>query len=104
MIYIIYVVLFKHVQDLNKVGTLIGLKSFVNEFVAYSTLREMQAEGVADPLSERSVDIATYALCGFSNPASIGIQIATLGTMAPERKGDIARVAVRQVTPCRCNF
>ena len=97
--------LFKHVQDLNKVGTLIGLKSFVNEFVAYSTLREMQAEGVADPLSERSVDIATYALCGFSNPASIGIQIATLGTMAPERKGDIARVAVRQVTPCRrCNL
>ena len=82
-------------QDLPKVGTLIGLKSFVNEFVAYSTLREMRAEGVVDPLSERSVTIATYALCGFSNPASIGIQIATLGTMAPERKGDIARVAVR---------
>ena len=88
-------------QDLPKVGTLIGLKSFVNEFVAYSTLREMRAEGVAsDPLSERSVTIATYALCGFSNPASIGIQIATLGTMAPERKGDIARVAVRSVFPC----
>ena len=84
-----------HFQDLSKVGTLIGLKSFVNEFVAYSALREMRAEGVVDPPSERSVTIATYALCGFSNPASIGIQIATLGTMAPERKGDIARVAVR---------
>ena len=83
------------IQDLPKVGTLIGLKTFVNEFVAYSTLREMRAEGVVDPLSERSVTIATYALCGFSNPASIGIQIATLGTMAPDRKGDIARVAVR---------
>ncbi len=52
------------------VGTLVGIKSFINEFAAYDALRSM-----GDSISERSRVIATYALCGFSNPASIGIQV-----------------------------
>ena len=71
-------------------GTLIGLKSFVNEFAAYDRMKQY-----SDVLTPRSKVIATYALCGFSNPASIGIQIAGLGTMAPKRRGDLARVAFR---------
>lgn len=71
-------------------GTLIGLKTFVNEFAAYDRLKQMD-----NILQPRSKVIATYALCGFSNPASIGIQIAALGTMAPSRQGDLAKVAFR---------
>ena len=55
-------------QDLDEVGTLIGLKTFVNEFAAYDKLRSY-----GDSITERSKIIATYALCGFSNPASIGM-------------------------------
>ena len=77
-------------QDLEAVGTLIGLKTFVNEFAAYDRMKQMK-----DILTPRSKAIATYALCGFSNPASIGIQIAGLGTMAPNRRGDLAKVAFR---------
>ena len=57
-------------KDLEAVGTLVGIKSFVNEFAAYDAMRKM-----GDTISVRSKVIATYALCGFSNPASIGIQV-----------------------------
>ena len=69
-------------------GTLIGLKTFVNEFAAYDQMRRMT-------LQPRSKIIATYALCGFSNPASIGMQIACLSSMAPGRRADISKVAFR---------
>ncbi|NLV45600.1 MAG: NupC/NupG family nucleoside CNT transporter, partial [Candidatus Hydrogenedentes bacterium] len=46
-------------------------------------------------LTNRSVTIATYALCGFSNPGSLGILIGGISAMAPERRGDIARMSVR---------
>ena len=75
-------------QDLEKVGTLIGLKTFANEFVAYSIMKDM----VLEP---RSKVIATYALCGFSNPAALGLQIAILGTMAPNKRADLASVGLR---------
>ena len=68
--------LFK-IQDLEAVGTLVGIKSFINEFAAYDAMRTM-----GDSISERSKVIATYALCGFSNPASIGIQVWN-GTFEP---------------------
>ena len=72
------------------VGVLVGLKTVVNEFVAYDRLIKLKPY-----LSSRSVAISTYALCGFSNPASIGIQISALSFMAEKRKGHISQVAFR---------
>lgn len=77
-------------DNLESVGQLLGVKSFINEFVAYLELRDMSGE-----LTERSKVIATYALCGFSNPASIGIQIAGFSTLAPDRRGDFSKCAIR---------
>jgi len=78
------------VDECQLVGVLVGLKTIVNEFAAYDKL-----SGFKSKLSERSVAIATYALCGFSNPASIGVQIAALSYMAPTRRGHISQVAIR---------
>ena len=75
-----------------QVGSLIGTKIVANEFVAYVALNEMR-EG----LSERSVLIATYALCGFANFASIAIQLGGIGSLAPERRPDLARLGLRAV-------
>jgi CNT family concentrative nucleoside transporter len=80
-------------QDAQAVGTLIGEKTAVNEFVAYLHLAEMLGEGSA--LQARSVVIATYALCGFANFSSIAIQIGGIGGLAPERRGDLSRLGVR---------
>jgi len=78
------------VDECQLVGVLVGLKTIVNEFAAYDKL-----SGFKSQLSERSIAIATYALCGFSNPASIGVQIAALSYMAPTRRGHISQVAIR---------
>ncbi|MDX1998763.1 MAG: NupC/NupG family nucleoside CNT transporter [Thermoanaerobaculia bacterium] len=78
-------------SEASQVGTLIGIKTAANEFVGYLKLQEMAGAG----LSERSQYIATYALCGFSNFSSIAIQIGGIGGMAPERKGDLARLGLR---------
>eukprot|EP00092_Neocalanus_flemingeri_P002179 GFUD01002319.1.p1 GENE.GFUD01002319.1~~GFUD01002319.1.p1 ORF type:complete len:652 (-),score=150.80 GFUD01002319.1:85-2040(-) len=72
------------------VAVLVGLKTIVNEFAAYDRLSLFRAK-----MSQRSIAIATYALCGFSNPASIGVQIAALSYMAPTRRGHISQVAIR---------
>lgn len=77
-------------KDCGTVGELVGIKTFANEFIAYSQLGT-----VMHKLEERSVVIATYALCGFSNLGSIGISLGGLGAMAPDRKGDFAAVSVR---------
>ncbi len=74
------------------VGRLIGQKVVANEFVAYVALTEMQAN-----LSERSVLIATYALCGFANFASIAIQIGGIGGIAPSRRPHIAQLGLKAV-------
>ncbi|XP_023211784.1 solute carrier family 28 member 3-like [Centruroides sculpturatus] len=79
-------------KDCQDVARLIGLKTVVNEFVAYKTLSELIAQ---NKISARSQAIATYALCGFSNIGSIGIQLGGLSALAPDRKSDIASVAVR---------
>jgi CNT family concentrative nucleoside transporter len=78
--------------DADKVGTLIGIKTAVNEFVGYVRMQEMVRAG---ELGERAQVIATYALCGFSNFSSIAIQIGGIGGMAPERKADLARLGLR---------
>jgi CNT family concentrative nucleoside transporter len=91
-------------QDCGQVGVLLGKKIALNEFIAYADLKVLLennralAEGAvpAGPtLSDRSVVIATYALCGFANFSSIGIQIGGIGAMAPDRKHDLARLGLR---------
>lgn len=75
------------------VGELLGKKLIINEFVAYAELGQMLGKP-DNPLSGRSVVILTYALCGFANLSSIGIQIGGIGGIAPERKGDLARLGL----------
>lgn len=74
-------------EDMKAVGSLLGNKIAINEFVAYGNLAELIKNNA---ISERSQAIATYALCGFANFSSIGIQIGGISPMAPERKSDIA--------------
>ena len=73
-------------------GNLLGTKIAVNEFLGYIELQNAVAAGA---LSPRSVVIATYALCGFANFSSIAIQIGGIGGIAPERRGDVARLGLK---------
>ncbi|RMZ77518.1 hypothetical protein DV737_g4345, partial [Chaetothyriales sp. CBS 132003] len=77
-------------QDLRKVGEVIGVKVILNEFVAFTTLSSAEN---AD-LSPRSLLIATYACCGFGNLGSLGTQIGVLSQIAPNRAGDVSKVAL----------
>jgi len=78
--------------DATKVGNLLGIKLSLNEFVSFGTLGTYIADGA---LSERGMVISTYALCGFANFSSIGIQIGGISALAPQRKSDLARVGLR---------
>ena len=80
-------------EDAPEVGTLLGIKTAVNEFVAYLQLNTMLSG--ESPLSPRSIVIATYALCGFANFSSIAIQIGGIGGIAPSRRSDLARIGLR---------
>jgi len=80
-------------RDSMAVGTLLGEKTALNEFVAYLHLANMLQGG--EDLSARAVVIATYALCGFANFSSIAIQIGGIGGLAPERRGDLSRLGLR---------
>ena len=75
------------------VGRLLGEKLVLTEFLAYVDLGKLQAS--ATPLSARSAVIASYALCGFANFASIGIQIGGIGPMAPHRQDEVAALSMR---------
>jgi CNT family concentrative nucleoside transporter len=77
-------------QDASTVGNLLGTRMVLNEFVAYSQLGPLK-----DALDPRSFTIATYALCGFANFSSIGIQIGGIGALAPNRRHDLARLGIR---------
>lgn len=79
----------KHCED---VGTLIGLKTVVNELIAYQKMGEFKKQG---RISGRSETIATFAVCGFANPGSIGIQLGCLSSLAPEKKKQVTSVIVR---------
>ncbi|WP_129135157.1 nucleoside transporter C-terminal domain-containing protein [Luteimonas sp. YGD11-2] len=84
--------------DAGVVGSLIGQKVVINEFVAYLQLADIvngRVEGVV--LSEQGRLIATYALCGFANFSSIAIQIGGIGGLAPDRRQDLARFGLRAV-------
>jgi concentrative nucleoside transporter, CNT family len=87
-------------HDASAVGSLMGTKMVINEFVAYSDLNNMMTTasttaGSIAPLSPKSLAIATFALCGFANFSSIAIQIGGIGEIAPARKGDLARLGLR---------
>ena len=73
-------------------GNLLGQKLVMNEFVAYISLGDAIKSGA---LSPRTITIMTYALCGFANISSIGIQLGGIGGLAPERKSDIAQLGIK---------
>jgi CNT family concentrative nucleoside transporter len=77
-------------SDAPVVGNLLGTRMVLNEFVAYSQLGPLR-----ETLDPRSFTIATFALCGFANFSSIGIQIGGIGALAPERRHDLARLGIR---------
>jgi CNT family concentrative nucleoside transporter len=77
-------------KDAMAVGNLLGTRMVINELVAFSMLGAQKAA-----LDPRSFTIATYALCGFANFSSIGIQIGGIGALAPNRRGDLARLGIR---------
>lgn len=77
-------------RDATQVGGLMGTRMVLNELIAFSDLGKLK--GVLD---ERTFTVATYALCGFANFSSIGIQIGGIGALAPERKHDLARLGFR---------
>ena len=85
------------ITDCYNVGALLGKKLILNEFLAYLDLKELIA-GENPVLSERAKIIATYSLCGFSNLASIGIQIGGISAIAPSRQSDLARLSIRALT------
>ena len=77
-------------RDCPAVGSLLGTRMVLNELVAFSQLGPQRA--ILDP---RSFTIATFALCGFANLSSIGIQIGGIGALAPNKRGELARLGVR---------
>lgn len=86
--------------DCSAAGQLMGLKMATNEFVAYGRLGEWTAAGAdgapsIDVISDRTRQLMTYALCGFANFSSIGIQLGGIGSLAPERRGDLAKLGLR---------
>src|SRR6202451_3904835 len=77
-------------RDWHNIGNLLGLRMVTNELVAFQRLGPMK-----DSLDPRSFTIATFALCGFANFSSIGIQIGGIGALAPNKKADLARLGIR---------
>ena len=79
--------------DITTVGQLLGEKTILNEFYAYASLSKLKASGAIT--NYRSIVIATYALCGFANFASIGIQIGGIGVLAPKQRGTLAKFGIK---------
>ncbi len=78
--------------DVGSAGALLGEKIAINEFVAYLHLSQ-----IGDQISERTVLIMSYALCGFANFSSIAIQVGGIGAMAPERRGELAALGFKSI-------
>lgn len=77
--------------DVQTVATLMGQKLTINEFVAFDTLTHR----LAAPLSEKGTMIASFAICGFANFSSVGMQIGGIGALVPERRADLAKLGMR---------
>lgn len=80
-------------DDIVIVGQLMGEKTIINEFYAYTTMGDLKEKGMFE--HEKSIMMATYILCGFSNFASIGIQIGGIGSLAPNKKATLAQLGFR---------
>ena len=78
-------------EDVNQVAILMGQKLTVNEFIAFDTMTHK----LATPLSEKGLIIASFAICGFANFSSVGMQIGGIGSLAPERRTDLAKLGMR---------
>jgi concentrative nucleoside transporter, CNT family len=86
--------------DCGQVGALLGKRTILNEFIAYLDLKTLidnakSADLTLPRISERAILITTYALCGFANIGSIGIQIGGIGSIAPDRQKDLAKLGIR---------
>ena len=79
-------------KDSLQFGSLLGIKTAVNELIAYLSLSDIKKAG---GMSEKSIIMATYALCGFANFSSIAIQIGGIGGMAPSRQGDLSKLGLK---------
>jgi CNT family concentrative nucleoside transporter len=77
-------------HDTGTIASLLGTRMVLNEFIAYAQLGPLKAT-----LDPASFTIATFALCGFANVGSVGIQIGGIGALAPDRKHDLARLGFR---------
>ena len=77
-------------HDCRTIGNLLGTRTMINEFVAFTELGKLQST-----LSPRTFSIATFALCGFANVGSIGMQIGGIGALAPSRRNDLAQLGLR---------
>ncbi len=80
--------------DAINMGSLLGTKVVLNEFVAYLQLSEMVS---ASEISDKTIRMATFALCGFANFSSIAIQIGGIGGLAPSRKSELAEFGLKAV-------
>jgi len=78
-------------EDVQSVATLMGQKLTINEFVAFDTMTHK----LAKPLSEKGLIIASFAICGFANFSSVGMQIGGIGALAPERRADLAKLGLK---------
>jgi len=81
-------------QDASQVGALLGIKTALNEFIAYAELADLVATGAIAP---RSAVIASYALCGFANFGSLAILLGGIGGLAPGRRSEVAQLGVRSI-------
>jgi concentrative nucleoside transporter, CNT family len=79
-------------EDCKAIGKLLGTRTVLNELIAFKDLGELKAQQL---LIERSSVIASFALCGFANISSIGIQLGGIGALAPERRHELARLGLR---------
>lgn len=84
-------------NDIVLAGQLLGEKTVINEFIAYLSLKDIVASGGSELIQKRTIVILTYALCGFSNFASIGIQIGGIGSIAPNQRSTLARLGLRSL-------
>ena len=79
-------------HEAGTMGTLMGEKLVLTEIIAYGDLAELRA---TNSISDRTAIIASYALCGFANFASVGIQLGGIGGIAPERRKDLAKLGLK---------
>jgi len=90
-------------DEVFKAGSLLGVKTVLNEFVAYADLATLQQS--ANALSPRATTIVSYALCGFANFSSIAIQIGGIGALVPGRRRDLAALGFKaMIAGTFCTF